>query len=79
VKVKGEGEQRRRSSSYKFEFEKASSTASAFENRLIRGDHSLQTVVTTKSTTVSNRFLALHYLSQSLPNLPPHFAKCGGN
>ena len=42
-------------------------------------DHSLQTVVITKPTAVSNRFLALLCLSQSLPKLPPHFAKCGGN
>ena len=41
--------------------------------------HSLQTVVITKPTTVSNRFLTLLCLSQSLPKLPPHFAKCGGN
>jgi len=42
-------------------------------------DHSLQTVVTTKPTTVSNRFLTLLYQPQSLPKLPPHFAKCGGS
>ena len=42
-------------------------------------DHSLQTVVITKPTAVSNRFFALLCLSQSLPKLPPHFAKCGGN
>ena len=41
--------------------------------------HSLQTVVITKPTAVSNRFLTLLYLSQSIPKLPPHFAKCGGN
>ena len=50
-----------------------------FKNREICDDHSLQTVVITKSATVSNRFLALLYQSPSLPKLPPHFAKCGGN
>ena len=50
-----------------------------FKNREICDDHSLQTVVIAKPTTVSNRFLALLYQPQSLQKLPPHFAKCGGN
>ena len=36
-------------------------------------------MVITKPTAVSNRFLALLYLLDSLPNLPPHLYKCGGS
>ena len=57
-----------------WEFERA-----YFQNREICDDHSLQTMVITKPTAVSNRFLAVLYLSQSLPKLPPHLYKCGGN
>jgi hypothetical protein len=79
VKVKGEGEQRSPSWKLEFEFESASSTANAKKNKEICNDHSLQTVISTKPTAVSNRFLALLYLSQSLPKLPPLLDKCGGN
>jgi hypothetical protein len=80
VKVKGEGEERivgvwSWSSSLRVHHQQPTLK----KNKEICNDHSLQTVVITKPTAGSNRFLALLYLSQSLPKLPPHFAKCGGN
>ena len=35
--------------------------------------------LSTVNTSKTGRFLALLYQSPSLPKLPPHFAKCGGN
>jgi len=46
-----------------------------FKNREICDDHSLQTVVTTKPATVSNRFLALLYLSIIFTKVTTAFCK----
>jgi hypothetical protein len=77
VKVKGEGEQRIVrvwSSSSRVHHQQPTP-----KNKEICNGHSLQTVDTANPTAVSNRFLTLFYLSQSLPKLPPHLYKCGGN